>query len=189
MATGEPIIRAACAPGLPSVAEARTSVAWSLFFIALLYLSVPALALMVKFEVLNHLVGSRFDALPTWMVQWSKVDASLLSFSDVNGDGLGDVLVGSRFYDNGSPDEGAIFLFLGGSPMNADIDAVFDVNQGSAYMGYSVAGIGDTGPGGAVGSSAWWPAGNPSSNRLTSVWRLPPGRMCLKKGGRTLAVQ
>jgi cation/acetate symporter len=69
-----------------SVAEARTSVAWSLFFIALLYLAAPGLAVLVKFEVMSHLVGQSFDNLPAWMAQWARVDASLLSISDVNGD-------------------------------------------------------------------------------------------------------
>jgi cation/acetate symporter len=72
----------------PSVAEARSSVGWALFFIVLLYLSVPALAVLVKFEVMQGLVGSSFDSLPIWIVQWAKVDPSLLSVSDVNGDGL-----------------------------------------------------------------------------------------------------
>lgn len=70
----------------PSVAEARTSVAWSLVFISLLYVSAPALAVLVKFEVLSHLVGQSFDALPSWMVQWARVDNALLSISDVNHD-------------------------------------------------------------------------------------------------------
>jgi cation/acetate symporter len=72
----------------PSVAETRSSVAWSLFFIALLYLSVPALAVLVKYEIMSHLVGLNFDNLPTWIAQWSKVDPTLISVSDVNGDGI-----------------------------------------------------------------------------------------------------
>lgn len=72
---------------VPSVAGARTSVAWSLFFIALLYLSAPALAALVKYEVMHNLVGVRFDELPTWIAQWSRVDGSLLAVEDVNGDG------------------------------------------------------------------------------------------------------
>jgi cation/acetate symporter len=69
-----------------TVAEARTSVAWSLFFIALLYLSAPALAVLVKFEVMSHLVGQNFDSLPVWIAQWAKVDPTLIMVSDVNGD-------------------------------------------------------------------------------------------------------
>ena len=72
----------------PSVAEARRSVAWSLFFICLLYLTAPALAVMVKTEVFNHLVGTRISELPGWIAQWSRVDPALLSVTDVNGDGI-----------------------------------------------------------------------------------------------------
>jgi cation/acetate symporter len=72
----------------PTVSGARASVGWSLFFIALLYLSAPALAVLVKFEVMHNLVGSSFEALPNWMAQWARVDASLLSIEDVNGDGI-----------------------------------------------------------------------------------------------------
>jgi cation/acetate symporter len=42
----------------PSVKEARESVTWSLFFIFLLYFTAPALAVLVKFEVFNNLVGT-----------------------------------------------------------------------------------------------------------------------------------
>ena len=54
-----------------TVAEARTSVAWSLFFISLVYLSAPALAVLVKFEVMSQLVGSSFEALPPWTAHWA----------------------------------------------------------------------------------------------------------------------
>ena len=69
----------------PTVAEARSSVAWSLLFIALLYLSAPALAVLVKYEVMAHLVGQPFDSLPSWVAQWAK-DPALLTVADVNGD-------------------------------------------------------------------------------------------------------
>ena len=59
---------------------------WSLFFISLLYLSAPALAVLVKFEVMSHLVGQNFEVLPAWIAQWAKVDPALISVSDVNGD-------------------------------------------------------------------------------------------------------
>ena len=71
-----------------SVAQARTSVAWSLFFIALLYISAPALAVLVKFEIMSQLVGQRFDSLPVWIAQWAKVDPTLISVQDINSDGL-----------------------------------------------------------------------------------------------------
>jgi cation/acetate symporter len=73
---------------VPSVKEARQSVTWSLFFIFLLYFTAPALAVLVKFEVFNVLVGTPFDQLPQWVASWNKVDPSLLSITDVNKDGI-----------------------------------------------------------------------------------------------------
>ncbi|WP_310462156.1 sodium:solute symporter family protein [Sphaerotilus sp.] len=72
----------------PSVSEARRSVGWSLFFIALLYLAAPALAVMVKYEVFTNLIGTPFDQLPGWIRRWAKLDPTLVSVEDINGDGL-----------------------------------------------------------------------------------------------------
>ncbi len=72
----------------PSVAQARQSVTWSLVFIFLLYFTAPALAVLVKFEVLNVLVGTEFSQLPAWIAQWSKVDPGLVMVSDINHDGI-----------------------------------------------------------------------------------------------------
>ncbi|WP_225879195.1 sodium:solute symporter family protein [Zeimonas arvi] len=72
----------------PSVREARNSVAWSLFFILLLYLTAPALAVLVKYVVYNDLVGTAFAELPRWVQSWTRVDPGLLSIADVNGDGV-----------------------------------------------------------------------------------------------------
>lgn len=69
-----------------SVKETRNSVTWSLIFIALLYLAAPALAVLVKFEIMGQLVGQRFDELPAWIAQWSRLDPALISVSDVNAD-------------------------------------------------------------------------------------------------------
>jgi len=72
----------------PSVDAARKSVFWSLFFILLLYLTAPALAILVKFEIYTDLVGSRFADLPVWVHAWSAVDRSLLNIVDLNRDGI-----------------------------------------------------------------------------------------------------
>ena len=72
----------------PSVKEARESVAWSLLFIGVLYVTAPALAVLVKFEVFNGLVGLPVDRLPAWIANWSRVDASLVSVTDINLDGI-----------------------------------------------------------------------------------------------------
>jgi cation/acetate symporter len=72
----------------PSVKEARNSVTWSLFFIFLLYFSAPALAVLVKYEVFNVLVGTPFDKLPAWITNWARVDPTLLQVADINKDGI-----------------------------------------------------------------------------------------------------
>ena len=72
----------------PSVREARNSVTWSLFFIFLLYFTAPALAVLVKFVMYNDIVGSSFATLPAWVANWAAVDATLLSVTDINKDGI-----------------------------------------------------------------------------------------------------
>ena len=72
----------------PSVREARQSVFWSLFFIFLLYFTAPALAVLVKFDVYNFLVGTEFAKLPQWVASWTRSIRSLLSIVDVNKDGI-----------------------------------------------------------------------------------------------------
>ncbi len=73
---------------VPSVSAARRSVSWSLFFVLALYLTAPALAVMVKYEVFHHLVGTPMDQLPAWVGAWSVVDPGLLRVTDVNRDGI-----------------------------------------------------------------------------------------------------
>ena len=73
---------------VPSVREARQSVTWSLFFIFLLYVTAPALAVLVKYEIFTVLVGTPFDQLPSWVHDWNKIDPALLSVVDINKDNI-----------------------------------------------------------------------------------------------------
>jgi len=101
----------------PTVAGARTSVAWSLFFIALLYLSAPALAALVKYEIMHQLVGSHFDQLPGWLAQWARVDTALLSIEDVNNDGIvqfGEIHFGPDLIGLAAPEIGALPYVISG---------------------------------------------------------------------------
>ena len=72
----------------PSVRQARQSVFWSLFFIFLLYFTAPCLAVLAKYDVYTHLVGSKFSELPAWAAAWRLVDPSLLTITDLNFDGI-----------------------------------------------------------------------------------------------------
>src|ERR671914_743847 len=70
----------------PSVQEARTSVAWSLFFIFLLYFTAPAYAAFARFAIYAKLVGTQIAELPRWVTLWAP--AGLFEVVDRNGDGI-----------------------------------------------------------------------------------------------------
>jgi cation/acetate symporter len=102
---------------LSSPAEARSSVAWSLFFIALLYIGTPALAALVKFEVLHNLVGSSFEDLPGWIAQWARLDPGLIDVTDVNGDRivqLGEIRLGADLVMLATPELGGMPYVVSG---------------------------------------------------------------------------
>lgn len=74
----------------PTVSETRHSAFASLFFISLVYLTIPALAVLVKLDIYTSLVGSHFSALPEWVSYWGNVDKlnPLVSITDINHDGI-----------------------------------------------------------------------------------------------------
>jgi len=77
----------------PSVKSARRSVAWSLFFIFLLYFTAPALATFTKLQILDPnlatgIIGKSIAEVNAmeWIQKWSEV--KFLAISDSNGDGI-----------------------------------------------------------------------------------------------------
>jgi cation/acetate symporter len=70
----------------PSVRQARTSVAWSLFFIFLLYFTAPAYAAFARFTIYAKLVGTKVAELPRWVTLWNP--AGLFEVVDKNKDGV-----------------------------------------------------------------------------------------------------
>ena len=70
----------------PSVRQARTSVAWSLFFIFLLYFTAPAYAAFARFAIYTKLVGTKIAELPRWVTLWQP--AGLFDVVDKTGDGI-----------------------------------------------------------------------------------------------------
>ncbi len=101
----------------PSVKEARTSVAWSLFFIFLLYFTAPALAVLVKYEMFNMVVGTPFAQLPAWVANWAAVDPTLMSVADVNKDGilqLGEIKIGGDIIVLATPEIGGLPYVISG---------------------------------------------------------------------------
>ena len=85
---------------------------------------------------------------PTWTFTENQngafVGEGLSCAGDVNGDGFGDYLVGSRRFDGGATNSGRAWLFLGaeGGPSTTP-SWFFDGNQFNAALGISVAGAGD----------------------------------------------
>ncbi|MBK7878218.1 MAG: FG-GAP repeat protein [Planctomycetes bacterium] len=69
---------------------------------------------------------------------------SVASAGDVNGDGYGDVIVGSPDYDNGQMDEGRAYLYLGSAAgLFATASWSMEGGQSPARFGASVASAGD----------------------------------------------
>ncbi len=117
----------------PSVKEARESVFWSLFFIFLLYFTAPALAVLVKYEVFNVLVGTPFDQLPRWITSWSKVDPTLLSVIDINKDGifqLGEMKIGGDIIVLATPEIGGLPYVVSGMVAAGGLAAALSTADG-----------------------------------------------------------
>jgi cation/acetate symporter len=117
----------------PSVKEARQSVTWSLFFIFLLYFTAPALAVLVKYEVFNVLVGTPFDKLPAWIAQWGRVDPTLLSVADVNKDGilqLGEMRIGGDIIVLATPEIGGLPYVVSGMVAAGGLAAALSTADG-----------------------------------------------------------
>jgi len=90
---------------------------------------------------------------PDWQAEsdqaLAQMGRAVAGAGDVDGDGFADLLVGAHLYDDGNADEGAAFLWLGGTlaadpdgtPLNADWSAQID--QDDAGFGTAVSTAGD----------------------------------------------
>jgi len=117
----------------PSVKEARDSVTWSLFFIFLLYFTAPALAVLVKYEVFNVLVGTPFDKLPAWINNWARVDPALLSVTDINKDGifqLGEMRISGDIIVLATPEIGGLPYVVSGMVAAGGLAAALSTADG-----------------------------------------------------------
>src|SRR5262245_1217833 len=87
------------------------------------------------------------QGIPDWKVESDQAGAqfgTVSSAGDVNGDGYDDVIVGAATFENGEPNEGAAFVYLGSaSGLMTTPSWTAEGNQAGARFGYPVAGAGD----------------------------------------------
>jgi len=71
---------------VPKVKDARKSAGWALLFIAILYTTIPAVALFARTNLIETVSEKKYQDLPQWFANWEKT--GLLKFDDKNGDGV-----------------------------------------------------------------------------------------------------
>ncbi len=71
---------------VPKVKDARISAGWALLFIAILYTTIPAVAVFARTELIETVSNAKYAELPQWFGNWEKT--GLLKFDDKNADGI-----------------------------------------------------------------------------------------------------
>ena len=70
---------------VPRVRDARTSAGYALVFIALLYLTAPAVAAFAQINIIDEVDGLAYQDAPEWFLKWE--DVGLIAWHDKNEDG------------------------------------------------------------------------------------------------------
>ena len=71
---------------VPRVKDARTSAGWALLFIAILYLTAPAVSSFARLNFINTVDNTAYTDTPNWFKKWE--DIGLISWTDKNKDGI-----------------------------------------------------------------------------------------------------
>ena len=71
---------------VPRVKDARTSAGWALLFIAILYLTAPAVSSFARLNFVNTVDNTAYTDTPNWFKNWE--DIGLISWTDKNKDGI-----------------------------------------------------------------------------------------------------
>ena len=120
---------------VPKVADARWSAGWALVFIALLYLTAPAVGAMARLNLMETVYPEgasgeslEYEARPDWMKNWEVT--GLLAFEDKNGDGR------IQFYNDASDEFAATAEEAGwqGSELTVNRDILVLANPEIAQL-------------------------------------------------------
>ena len=92
-----------------NVRAVRKSAYWTLSFIAVIYLTAPALGMFARTNFIEEINERKYQNAPDWFKNWE--NQGMIAWIDKNGDGImqyraGDVFVGKPVYEDASRPEG-----------------------------------------------------------------------------------
>ncbi len=83
-----------------SVKAVRKSACWTLLFIAVIYLTAPAIGAFARTNLMSEVNGTKYATAPDWFKNWE--ERGLIAWSDKNNDGVMQLRAGKPF--DGAPD-------------------------------------------------------------------------------------
>jgi cation/acetate symporter len=93
-----------------NVKAVRKSAYWTLSFIAIIYLTAPALGMFARTNFIEEINGKNYEEAPEWFKNWE--EQGMIAWVDKNEDGImqyraGDVFSGKPSYDNSTRQDGS----------------------------------------------------------------------------------
>ena len=93
-----------------NVKEVRKSAYWTLSFIAIIYLTAPALGMFARTTFIEEINQKKYQEAPEWFKNWE--DQGMIAWVDKNADGImqyraGDVFSGKPSYDDSTRQDGS----------------------------------------------------------------------------------
>jgi cation/acetate symporter len=91
-----------------NVRAVRKSAYWTLSFIAIIYLTAPALGMFARTNFIEEINGKKYQEAPEWFTNWE--NQGMIAWVDKNNDGVmqyraGDVFIGKPSYDDSNRKE------------------------------------------------------------------------------------
>ncbi len=98
-----------------NVRSVRRSAAWTLGFIAVIYLTAPAIGAFSRVNLIETLHNTPYADAPSWFKEFEATGQ--MAWVDKNGDGK------IQYYGPGKSEAGTFTVFLGGAPVYPSFDA------------------------------------------------------------------